>query len=158
MLLDLARRKLRGSAIHVAERRLNYRRMRASLRAIRQPSRRLCSQTRITIQPSLRNSRLIRRSRFALPVIFVAQNVRLLFGILRLHIGQACQKQPSTKIATFFSPNTKSGRTIRGDTCLCRRHPRMPCCLRIPRNFTSVLSFPRLRTLDICTERVALVN
>ena len=62
----------------------------------------------MTRQPSFRNSRFTRRSRALFAANFRFQNARLPAGMLQC-LGQPCQKQPSTKIASRFRLKRKSG-------------------------------------------------
>jgi len=66
------------------------------------------SHTRNTVHPIARSSRETLLSRAALRASFVDQKVTRVFGVRRC-LGHPCQKQPSTKTATFCARNTKSG-------------------------------------------------
>lgn len=60
-----------------------------------------CSQTRKTYHPSLRNSFVAFLSRSWFSLIFSAQKRSFVLGLTPCS-GQPCQKQPSTKMATFW--------------------------------------------------------
>ena len=65
----------------------------------------------MTRQPARRSVRVTSASRFMFRENFCRQNARLLLGCVAC-LGQACQKQPSTKTARRTSLNTKSGLTL----------------------------------------------
>lgn len=67
-----------------------------------------CSHTRKTRQPAARSARVTSRSRAWLRAIFSRQNFALFFGFVPC-LGHPCQKQPSTKTASFSRGKTKSG-------------------------------------------------
>ena len=66
-----------------------------------------CSQTRKTTHPDLIKQRVILRSRVRFAFNFFNHQSRLAFGIV-LCWGHRCQKQPSTKTATFERGNAIS--------------------------------------------------
>ena len=68
----------------------------------------LHSQTRRTLQPSLRSFRFTRRSRRRFEMILGSQNAVLLFD-RRSQRGHPCQKHPSTNRATLDLGQAKSG-------------------------------------------------
>lgn len=67
------------------------------------------SQTLITLHPDARSARVLRRSRRWLRSIFSSQAAALFLGVRFRRQLCPCQKQPSTKIASLASRNTKSG-------------------------------------------------
>lgn len=67
-----------------------------------------CSQTRTTRQPACRRVSFTTPSRVLFAVSFFFQNARLFAGMFEC-LGQACQKQPSTKTAMQGIAKTKSG-------------------------------------------------
>jgi hypothetical protein len=83
--------------------------------------------------------------------IFFSQNSGFVFGIFSF--GWPCQNSPSTKTATRFFGNTKSGFPNRG-------YPRLQPVILFERNIriiaTSVSLFPWLRMLDIIWDRFPL--
>lgn len=109
-----------------------------------------CSQSLITLMPSLERRRLTSLSRAIFRAILVSQYGRFCFGI-RKHSSQPCQKQPSTNTATDSIGNQKSG-----IPAICRAwsfHPLMPALTSSMRSLSSVERFPRERTLLICRLR-----
>ena len=113
-----------------------------------------CSQMRTTRHPCLRSVRLTSRSRALLAAIFFDQKTRLLTGRFEC-LGQPCQKQPSTKTATFCFGKTKSGLPKNGRW---RRHPVMLCWRKILMRASSVSLLPCPRIRDMTSERLALVK
>lgn len=77
------------------------------------------SQMRKTLQPDARKVRVTARSRWAFRASFGAQYSMREVGTCPCR-GHPCQKQPSTKIATFSTRKMKSG--LPGNGAL-RRHP-----------------------------------
>ena len=59
-----------------------------------------CCQMRMTFHPLPRSERMTWRSRAMLVSRLRSQKARLVFGLVE-HLGQPCQKHPSTKTATF---------------------------------------------------------
>lgn len=78
---------------------------------------------RMTTQPLFANISVIVLSCSMLCLILFDQKSSLFFGCVLRQLWP-CQKQPSTKIATRFLKNTKSGCPF---TEYPRRHPFMPC-------------------------------
>ncbi len=113
-----------------------------------------CSQMRTTRHPCLRSVRLTSRSRALLAAIFFDQKTRLLTGRFEC-LGQPCQKQPSTKTATFCFGKTKSGLPKNGRW---RRQPVMLCWRKILMRASSVSLLPCPRMWDMTSERLALVK
>jgi hypothetical protein len=70
----------------------------------------MCSQSRTTVHPARVSAVSFIRSRSTFLSSFGLQYHSFAFG-LDPCCGQACQKQPSTKTATFRAVNTMSGRT-----------------------------------------------
>jgi hypothetical protein len=113
---------------------------------------RACCQMRMTFQPRRRSWRFTRRSRAMLSSRFLSQNFRLVLGRVQ-HLGQPCQKHPSTKTATFCLRNAKSGFPGK-ERCLLQ-----PVVLLLRSNnsrASSVCLFPLLRMSDIILERCDL--
>ena len=71
-----------------------------------------CSQSRTTVQPARISAASFTRSRSTFLISFGPQYHSLALGLDPCS-GQACQKQPSTKTATFRAVNAMSGRTRR---------------------------------------------
>ena len=71
-----------------------------------------CSHSRTTVQPAWTRASSAARSRSTFLASLGDQYHWLLFG-LEPWSGQACQKQPSTKMATLRAVNAMSGRTRR---------------------------------------------
>ena len=71
-----------------------------------------CSHRRTTDQPARVSAASLARSRSTFLTSFGPQYHSLLRG-LEPWSGQACQKQPSTKMATLRAVNAMSGRTRR---------------------------------------------
>jgi len=67
-----------------------------------------CSQIRKTLHPAAFSVLPTTLSRTMFLASFAAQNARLFTGRLEC-CGHPCQKQPSTKTASLFNRNTKSG-------------------------------------------------
>ena len=109
-----------------------------------------CSQILNTFAPLCDSVRLTPLSRAVFRAILASQYARFCFGIRRQSL-QPCQKQPSTKTATTFVANQKSGTptTLRG----CNSQPLMPLLTSAIRNRVSVERLPRERTLLICRLR-----
>jgi hypothetical protein len=109
-----------------------------------------CSQSLMTLMPSLERRRLTSLPCAIFRAILVSQYGRFCFGI-RKQSSQPCQKQPSTNTATDSIGNQKSG-----IPAICRGwsfHPLMPALTSSMRSFSSVERFPRERTLLICRLR-----
>ena len=68
------------------------------------------------------------------------------------HLGQPCQKQPSTKTVVDVSGKTKSGLPVMPFGWIC--HLDIPPRTKIIRTFSSVDLFPLERMRDIILERV----
>jgi hypothetical protein len=115
---------------------------------------RSCSQIRSTRQPALLSSRFTFRSRCLFPVSFLAQNSSFCFGHVAC-FGHPCQKQPSTKTATRSRKKTKSG--LPGSDRF-RRHPEIPCALKMAISRSSVSLLPVPRIAAITAERLVGVN
>lgn len=109
-----------------------------------------CSQILTTLMPPCERERLTSLPRATFLDILASQYARFSFGI-RKQVLQPCQKQPSTKTATAFFANQKSGipTMSRG----CSSQPLMPPLTSAIRSRTSVERFPRERTLLICRLR-----
>src|ERR1043165_1240796 len=79
-------------------------------------------------------------------------------------LGQQCQKQPSTRIATRNLDRTKSGLTrnsefeTRNFSKTCRRQPVILLRRNKRTSAISVSLFPRPRIRDITSDRFALVK
>src|ERR1035441_10130704 len=71
-----------------------------------------CSQSRTTVQPARISAASFIRSRSTFLISFGFQYHSFALGLVPWS-GQACQKQPSTKTATFRAVNAMSGRTRR---------------------------------------------
>lgn len=114
-----------------------------------------CSQNRNTVQPAFLRVRVTIISRLLFPSIFFSQKARCDAGIVR-HFLHPCQKHPSIKIITLSFGKTKSGFPIisRG----CSFQPEMPNEISRARNRHSVDRFPRPRTADMTSERLAFVK
>jgi len=69
---------------------------------------RSCSQIRITLHLFFCKVRFTRRSLALFAINFRSQKLRLFAGVLEC-LGQPCQKQPSTKMATRARQKMKSG-------------------------------------------------
>ena len=108
----------------------------------------------INFHPSLRSRLLTDRSLFRFPPIFVRQNARFCLG-RRKHLGHPCQKQPSTKTATFFFRNEKSGRPGIGR---CLRQPLIPAFRSSMASLIYVFWFPLSRIRDMTSERFFLTR
>ena len=95
-----------------------------------------CSQIRTTVQPSERRCSSVCLSRWALHRSFFAHQVALFAGSVACS-GQTCQKQPSTKTATFGRVKSRSarrrGKSGRGESTRKRR----PWACRIRRSAIS---------------------
>lgn len=109
-----------------------------------------CSQILTTTMLSRLRTRWTSLPRAMFRAIFASQYSRFCFGILRQSL-QPCQKQPSTKIASRFVANQKSGIPITSPGCSVQ--PLMPALTSAIRMRTSVERFPRERTLLICKLR-----
>lgn len=109
-----------------------------------------CSQILITLTPSFQSALLTSFPRATFRPILASQYARFCFGILRQSL-QPCQKQPSTKTATAFFANQKSGTPA--TSAGCSSQPLMPLLTSAIRMRTSVERFPRERTLLICKLR-----
>ena len=110
--------------------------------------------TLIILHPFARKPRSTLTSRARLLSIFAFQNALLDFG-MRRHFGQPCQKQPSTKTASFCFRNAKSGVPSTGK---CLRQPLMRLDRRCLERTCSVaaLFLPRIR--DIISDRFEREN
>jgi hypothetical protein len=117
--------------------------------ATRSGSRKECSQTRSTDHPSARSCRATVRSRRAFLSTFACQNALLVLGGLK-QVGQRCQKQPSTKTATFVAGQAKSGRP---GNLRCLRQPVIRPARRIDLRRSSVLALPELLMDRMMRER-----
>ena len=73
----------------------------------------------------------------------------------REHLGQPCQKQPSTKTTTLAFGNAKSGLPGSGKW---RRHPVIRAARKIATMRCSVLAFPVERTRAMIRERSGVVG
>ena len=107
------------------------------------------SQMRMTFHPNWRRRRLARRSRAWVRVILSCHAFGFVFDVKFLQLCP-CQKQPSTKTATFSFKNAKSGRPGRVWFRLqpVRRHSRIKRTRR-----SSVVLLPLLRTRVISSPR-----
>ena len=104
------------------------------------------SQKRMTANPRRRISLLTSLSRFRLRWIFADQYCLLVRGMWP-HLGHPCQKQPSTKMASFAFVNAKSGVPIK---CAgLTRQPEIPLRMRAARSLRSVE-----RLLALLTARI----
>jgi len=70
---------------------------------------RVHSQIRQTVHPAARRSRALRRSLSWLPEILLRHAAAFRFGLRFRPQSWPCQKQPSTKTASFAARKTKSG-------------------------------------------------
>jgi hypothetical protein len=113
------------------------------------------SRTRNTVQPCLLSARATRTSLRLLTTTFKSQNATLLLGG-RLHRLHPCQKQPSTKIATFVCANTKSG--FPGNSVTFIFHPDIARRTRCARKRLSVVRPWRGFTRDMIRERAVWVT
>lgn len=109
---------------------------------------------RSTRQPRLRSVLLTSRSRCAFRASLAFQNATRVFG-MRAWRGQPCQKQPSTKTASFAARKTKSGLPSSGAP---RRQPVMRCSRINAISRSSVARFPCERMRDIRSERSTAVS
>lgn len=120
-------------------------------------------QMRTTVQPCLRRTRFCRRSRALLPSIFFRHQTVRVLGIRAL-VGCPCQNSPSMKIAIFFFPNIKSGRTKHEEPRTTNRNRRLrlhPLIFSdrnrlIAASSVSQLPCPRIR--DMTSLRLARVK
>jgi len=115
-------------------------------------------------QPDFFKVLVTSRSRVWLREILLRQNSALPLGCVPC-LGQPCQKQPSTKIASLSLGKTKSGLTLTIFNfaflifnCSCLRHPVILCRRNNFASATSVALFPRERMRDITSERFTLEN
>ena len=108
------------------------------------------SQTRSTAQPSFLSFRETRISLLRLARTLARQNFTLLLEG-RLHRGQPCQKQPSTKRATFNFGHAKSGFPATGH---CFRKPMIWLLRKIVSIRRSVLLLPDEATEAIIFDRI----
>ena len=113
-------------------------------------ARKSCSQILTILTPPCARTRFTSPPRAMFRAILASQYARFCLGIRR-QFSQPCQKQPSTKTATAFAANQKSGtpETSRGWSS----QPLMPPLTSAIRSRTSVERFPRERTLLICRLR-----
>jgi hypothetical protein len=113
-------------------------------------ARKSCSQILTTLMSPCARARFTSPPRAMFRAILASQYARFCLGIRR-QFSQPCQKQPSTKIATAFAANQKSGtpKTSRGWSS----QPLMRPLTNAIRSRTSVERFPRERTLLICRLR-----
>lgn len=114
-----------------------------------------CSHTLKTRIPFAFSSRATPRARSLFPSIFDRQYLRLALGNRR-HCGHPCQKQPSTKTATWRFGNQKSGWPVTRRGCICQ--PLIPRLTRANLNRPSVERLPVDRTFDIRMLRSFLVR
>lgn len=112
-----------------------------------------CSQNLRTVHCLALSCRLTSLSLLRFWWIFFRQKSRRVTGIDRQ--AQPCQKQPSTKIATFCNLNTKSGLPGR---CWWRRQPAILSLRSNPTNLSSVLELPVLRIAAMTAERFGWSN
>lgn len=112
------------------------------------------SHTRNTAQPAARSARETLRSRWTFRASFAAQYPARVLGFVAWR-GHTCQKQPSTKTATFAARKMKSGFPGSGDP---RCQPVSLCVRNNLASRCSVLAFPELRTSAIIAERRSGVN
>lgn len=119
----------------------------SSLRSLRKPH----SQRTSTRHPASRSRRVFRASRSMLASNLVCQCLVLLAGVaVRRQFGCLCQKQPWTKITSWYLGSTISGLPGRSLTLIRNRNP---CACRYLRTFNSGRVFlPRMP--DIIRERV----
>ena len=124
-----------------------------SLTAITHParsSRRSCSQKRRTAKPWACRASVVFRSRLRFLLNFSFQNSEFLLGVWP-HLGQPCQKHPSTKTTSRTLGNKKSGFPESPFGCICQ--PLTPSRTSANRKRFSVVLFPFPRTADIARER-----
>ena len=147
-----SRTSARGFVTRVRLRRSRVLKRRAS----HSRERTSCSQTRTTWNPALRSSLATSWSRSLFRSIFLDQNSRRFWGMLRLHFEHPCQKHPSTNSATASDRKRKSGlpNTFGGLRC----HPLIRALAKQPATDNSVERFPLARTRDICIDRSADVR
>jgi len=110
------------------------------------------SLIRITFHPSLLSRPFTDRSLLRFPSIFAFQKARFCLGS-RKQRGHPCQKQPSTKTATFCFRKAKSGRPGMGK---CLRQPIIPAFRMSFASLISVFSFPLPRIRDMTSDRLDL--
>jgi hypothetical protein len=105
-----------------------------------------CSQIRMTTTPERFNLRELAMSRCLFRIIFVFQNARRVFGTCPQR-GHPCQKQPSTKTASFLCLKKKSG--LPGRSIAWRRQPEIFERTNAIRRASSVdlLFFPRIAAI-----------
>lgn len=96
------------------------------------------SQYRMTVNPADLSSRFTRRSLILLRANLALQYLMLVLGKCP-HLGQPCQKHPSTKRAIFAAGKTKSGHPGKPDRRM--RQPRIPSWERWARILRSVVAF-----------------
>jgi len=90
------------------------------------------------------------RCRLRLRSIFAVQKAVFVFGICP-HLLHPCQKQPSTKTASFAASKKKSG--LPGRSVRWVDQPRIPARTKAIWNLTSVVLLPRPRTAAMFFER-----
>jgi hypothetical protein len=109
-----------------------------------------CSHILTTLTRACARARLTARPRAIFRAIFASQYALCCLGI-RKQFLQPCQKHPSTKTATLFLANQKSGTP--GNSWACNFQPRMRARTSLMRKVSSVDRFPLERTLLICRLR-----
>lgn len=110
------------------------------------------SLTRITVQPSRLSALDTRLSLRLFASILSFQNLVLERGRCLPQRVQPCQKQPSTKTASFRPGQAKSGLPATGQ---CFRYPRNPAAHNFFASGSSVVVFPRDRTEAMILDRTA---
>lgn len=139
------RSRSKNQSSYAQERRVRTRFAIIALIRPREPlSRRSCSHTRNTRNPSRRNCHDTNFARLRFVLNFRSQYGRFETGASRPHFGQPCQKQPSTKIAMRSASKTKSGepRWVRE----CIRQPVTPLATSAALRRHSVERLPFDRT------------
>jgi len=111
-----------------------------------------CSQTRRTLIPEDLKARVVRLSRCLFLSILALQNRGRVFGMWP-HFLQPCQKQPSTKTASFSRVKKKSG--LPGSSG-CKTHPLCPWRISAILKRISVVRLFRDLIFPIVAERTAL--
>jgi hypothetical protein len=110
-----------------------------------------CSQTRITSNPIRSSCAVTFESLCLFLLILALQNSERVFGTCP-HFLQPCQKQPSTKTATFCFWKKKSGRP---GSVACNTHPLFPALTKAILKTFSVVLLLRARIAPMVLDRTA---
>ena len=113
-----------------------------------------CCQRRRTFHPCCFSVRVTSLSRVLFRLSFASQKASFVSGCFAC-LGQLCQKQPSTKMATRCIGKTKSGLPNSGTRL---RHPTMRFRRKIVISAISVALLPWPRTRDMTDDRFSLVK